>query len=125
MTDATDVLGSFLGKVAYGVERVFVRVNEEFNRAFPGTRKKERTEGIGSGLEAIEITEDAESMPSPVTGTAPSEPPAESTLEKYGPAALGVLVLAASFVALFAAGSLATGASITAAAGEILLCMIS
>lgn len=125
MHEMTDAIGSVLGKFAYGVDRVFTRVNDKFNEICDGLKKKEEPVEKTPGLEMIPISEDGEVTEASEPVKVTSEPPRESILEKYGPAALSVLILAASFVGLFAVGSLATGASITAAAGEILLCMIS
>ncbi len=125
MHEITDALGTILGKFAYGVDSFFTRVNDRFNEVYDGLKNgKGEQKKPENGIEAIPITED-EDTSDVVTEVSMTEIPPETRLEKYGPAVLGVVVLAASLVGLFAVGSLATGASITAAAGEILLCMIS
>ncbi len=124
MHEITDALGSFLGKVAYGMDSFFTRVNDRFNEVYDNLKNgNKETEENPSSLEVIPITEDGETEEASEAEVTVLPP--ESGLEKYGPAVLGVVVLAASLVGLFAVGSLATGASITAAAGEIILCMIS
>jgi len=125
MHEITDAIGCFLGKVAYGVDSIFTRVNDKFNEVCDGLKKGKDKPEVVSGLEVIPITEEGEEQIASESVQVTVEPQPENPLSKYGPTALGLLVLVASFVGLFAVGSVATGASITAAAGEILLCMIS